>query len=163
MDDLIHAGKIGKPHGIKGEITLHFYVDADVENIPSIFIEIDHNTVPYIVEYIYLLSNNKVIVKLKSISNIDAAKKLTNKTFYIEKKYIIQNAQQAWIGFSVIDVNKNKEIGKIADWIVQNQLEWMIVHTQDNREIILPFNNELIEKIDETHQVIFYKAIEGMY
>jgi len=39
----------------------------------------------------------------------------------------------------------------------------MIVHTQDNREIILPFNNELIEKIDKTHQVIFYKAIDGMY
>lgn len=162
MDELVKAGKIGKTHGIKGEVTLHLYVDADLENITSIFIEISDYPIPYLVEHTRFLSN-KIIIKLKTISSINDAKKLINKNFYIEKKYIIQNNQQEWIGFSVIDINKNKIIGKITDWIIQNNLEWMVVITQDNREILLPINDELIEKTDEINQVIFYKAVEGMY
>ncbi|GAB4200020.1 MAG: ribosome maturation factor RimM [Bacteroidia bacterium] len=162
MNDLILAGKIGKPHGIKGEVTLHLYVDADLENITSVFIETSDCPVPYLVEHTRFLPN-KTIIKFKNISSVNDAKKLTNKNFYIEKKYIIQNNQQEWVGFSVIDINKNIVIGKITDWIVQNNLEWMVVTSQDNKEILLPFNDELIERVNEANRVIFYKAIDGMY
>ncbi|GIV29606.1 MAG: ribosome maturation factor RimM [Bacteroidia bacterium] len=163
MDELVKAGKIGKPHGIKGEVTLHLYVEADLEQTTSVFLETADRPCALSCGTYTRFLPNKTIVKLKSISSVNDAKKLTNKNIFLNKQCIIETEHLKWMGFSVIDVNKNMVIGKITDWIVQNNLEWIVVSTQDNREILLPLNEVLIEKIDEANQVIFYKAVEGMY
>ncbi|MCX7728267.1 MAG: hypothetical protein N2203_02240 [Bacteroidia bacterium] len=162
MDNLIKAGKLGKTHGTKGELSIHLDVEVDWDKITSVFIELDNTPVPYVIEYFEYLGN-KTIVKLKMVSSIEEAKKLTNKNIWLLENCVYKDIVYDWIDFVVIDSNTNTPIGKITDWIIQNNAEWMILSGKDNKEIILPFHDELIDKIDEENKIIMYKAVEGLY
>lgn len=163
MDKLIFVGKIGKPHGIKGYCILHLSEDIDWENIHSLFIEIDNVPVPYLIEDLQSF-NQKNIVKLKLVDDVNQAKKLVNKNILVEEQFVISDEYVELIGFSVKDINKNNfEIGIVEDIISEKGLEWLVIKNKNNNEILLPLNDDLIESIDENNRIIFYKAVEGMY
>lgn len=162
MNNLIKVGIIGKPHGISGYVVLHIFEDVDWDNSKSVFIEINHSPVPYLIEDIEC-QTKKIIIKLKSISSVEEAKKITNKNVLISADLIIKEHHSNWINFKVIDSNNHSEIGVIKDWMIHGNLEWMLVKTNQNKAILLPFNDDLISEIDEVKKVIFYKAIKGMY
>lgn len=162
MDNLIAVGKIGKPHGIKGEITVHWDVEIDVDNLKSIFIEIDNTPVPYLVEYCKVLPN-KFIIKLKTLSGIEDARRLTNKIVLVKEENLIIDEKYHWLHFTVIDINKNVEIGKITDWITNGNAEWIMVRSQKFKEILLPLHEDLIVNIDKENKILYYRAIEGLY
>lgn len=163
MDKLVIVGKVGKPHGIRGYIVLHLSEDIDWENIHSLFIEIDNVPVPYLIEDIQFL-NQKQVIKLKFIDDVNQAKKIVNKTIMVEEQFILSDEEMDIIGFIVRDVNKNNfEIGIVEDIISEKKLEWLVVKNNNKKEILLPLNDDLIESIDEENKIIFYKAVEGMY
>ncbi|GAB4451107.1 MAG: hypothetical protein OHK0036_11000 [Bacteroidia bacterium] len=163
MDKLVIVGRIGKPHGIKGYIVLHLLEDIDWENIHSLFIEMDNVPVPYLIEDVQFL-NQKEIIKLKFIDDVNQAKKMVNKNILVEEKFILSDEEIDIIGFTVKDINKNNfEIGIVEDVISNRDLEWLVVKNNNKKEILLPLNDDLIESIDEENKIIFYKAIDGMY
>ncbi len=163
MDKLVIVGRIGKPHGIKGYIVLHLSEDIDWENIHSLFIEVDNVPVPYLIEDVQFL-NQKEIIKLKFIDDVNQAKKMVNKNILVEEKFILSDEEIDIIGFTVKDINKNNfEIGIVEDVISNRDLEWFLIRNSTKKEILLPLNDDLIESIDEENKIIFYKAIDGMY
>ncbi|MEW6774558.1 MAG: ribosome maturation factor RimM [Bacteroidota bacterium] len=163
MDKLVIVGRIGKPHGIKGYIVLHLLEDIDWENIHSLFIEMDNVPVPYLIEDVQFL-NQKEIIKLKFIDDVNQAKKMVNKNILVEEKFILSDEEIDIIGFTVKDINKNNfEIGIVEDVISNRDLEWLLIRNSTKKEILLPLNDDLLESIDEENKIIFYKAIDGMY
>ncbi|HPQ07656.1 MAG TPA: ribosome maturation factor RimM [Bacteroidia bacterium] len=165
MDNLKLIGKIGKPNGIKGFVELHFNNNGELlfDEIHAFFIEVDNVKVPYIVEEIKLL-HNKTLVKFENVNSASDAKKLTNKDIWVEEKFLLTDDTFNYIEYSIVDVNSNNfKIGIINDVFIQNNLKWFVVLNDNSEEILLPFNDDLIEKVDETSKTIFYKAIEGMY
>jgi len=165
MDNLKLIGKIGKPNGIKGfvELRLNIGVELLFDKIHAFFIEVDNVKVPYIVEEIKLL-HNKTLVKFENVNSANDAKKLTNKDIWVEEKFLLTDDTFNYIEYSIVDVNSNNfKIGTINDVYIQNNLKWFVVLNDNGKEILLPFNDDLIEKVDESSKTIFYKAIEGMY
>jgi 16S rRNA processing protein RimM len=165
MDNLKLIGKIGKPNGIKGFVELRFNNNVELlfEEIHAFFIEVDNVKIPYIVEEIKLL-HNKTLVKFENVNSANDAKKLTNKDIWLEEKFLFIDDTLNYIEYSIVDVNSNNfKIGSINDFFVRNNLKWFVVLNDNGEEILLPFNDDLIEKVDETSKTIFYKAIEGMY
>lgn len=163
MHNLQYAGKIGKPHGIQGAITLHCEVDIDWDKLYTIFIELDGSPVPYLVEKIAFTSK-KIIVKLKLVSSIQEAQTLVHKKFYVPKELIVSHTYEEYIGYTIFDVNAQQPIGILLDWQHASSAEWIIVkHHSTQKEILLPYHSELIQDIDKDNKIIYYKAIKGMY
>lgn len=162
MDNLIKVGTVGKPHGIRGYNILHLSKELDWDNLKSFFLEINQNHIPYLIEDVQFLPD-KLIIKLKHISSVEEAKKITNKNIFVQKEFILEDNENLWLDYTVMDVGKNIVIGKITDWLSNKTMKWIIVTSPQNTEILLPFNEELIENIDEVNKIVFYKATEGMY
>lgn len=162
MDNLIKVGTVGKPHGIRGYNILHLSKELDWDNLKSVFLEINQNHIPYLIEDVQFLPG-KLIIKLKHISSVEEAKKITNKNIFVQKEFILEYNENLWLDYTVMDVGKNIVIGKITDWLSNKNMKWIIVTSPQNTEILLPFNEELIENIDEVNKIIYYKATEGMY
>jgi len=165
MDNLKLIGKIGKPNGIKGfvELRLNNGVELLFDEIHAFFIEVDNVKVPFIIEKIKFL-HNKILVKFENVNSANDAQKFSKKNIWVEEKYLMTEEIFNYIDYSIIDVNANNfKVGTVNDVYIQNSMKLLFVINEKGKEILLPFHEDFIEKIDNASKIIYYKAIEGMY
>lgn len=157
-------GYISKTHGLKGHVILRVNEDLDIdsEEIKSLFLEINSSQVPYFVEECRA-NNVGYIVKLEGINAVEESKKMIGKKVFSLLDFIIENEDSLneFIGYAVIDTVLGN-IGNITDIDDKtNNIVAQILHPS-GKEIMLPFNDDLIEEIDDDARTITFHAPEGL-
>ena len=157
-------GYISKTHGLKGHVILRINdgLDIDSKIIKSIFIEREGSQVPYFIEECRP-KNIGYIVKLETINTVDTSIKLVGKKVFSLTDFIIEdeNSLNEFIGYTIID-SVLGNIGVINDIDDKtNNVIIKVIHSS-GKEIILPFNDDLIDEIDDDKKTIHYSAPEGL-
>lgn len=157
-------GYISKTHGLKGHVILRINdgLDIDPEIIKSVFLELEGSQVPYFIEECRP-NNIGYIIKLETINTVDASKKLVGKKTFSLTEFIIEdeNSLNEFIGYTIID-SVLGNIGIINDIDDKtNNVIIKIMHAS-GKEIILPFNDDLIDEIDDDKKTIHFSAPEGL-
>lgn len=157
-------GYISKTHGLKGHVILRLNNDINIddEKITAIFLELTGSQVPYFIQEISA-NNVGYIVKLEGIDNVETSKKLVGKKAFCLEDFIIEdeNSLSEFIGYTIID-KRHGDIGKIVE--IDDKTANVIIKVlhSTGAEIILPFNDDLIEEIDDDLQTIKFEAPEGL-
>lgn len=157
-------GYISKTHGLKGHVTLRLKEDIfiDEEKITSIFLDINGSQVPYFVEEIKL-ANQGYLVKFENIDSVETSKKLIGKTAYCLEDFITEDEESLkyFIGYTVID-SKYGNIGTIVDIDDKTENVVITVAHPSGAEIILPFNDDLLNEIDDDMKTVDLNSPEGL-
>ena len=94
--DVVRIGRLLKPRGIKGEITLLFdkeaYADIDT---PYYFLDIDGIFVPFFVEEMRFGSNLSAWVKFEDVDDEAAASRYTHSSVFLLREAVKTAAEQA--------------------------------------------------------------------
>ena len=157
-------GYISKTHGLKGHLILRVNDDLflNEEKVTSLFLELNGSQVPFFIEEIRP-NNVGYILKLETIDTIENSKTKVGKKVFSLTDFIEDNASEysGWIGYEVIDQNHgNIGVLKNVDDTTQNIL-LNVVHPS-GIEIMLPFNEDLLEEINDETKSIHYNAPEGL-
>lgn len=157
-------GYISKTHGLKGHVTLRLKEDIfiDEEKITSIFLDINGSQVPYFIEEIKSV-NQGYLVKFEGIDMIELSKKLIGKTAYCLEDFITEDEESLkyFIGYTVID-SKHGNIGTVVDIDDKTENVVITIAHPSGAEIILPFNDDLLNEIDDDLKTIDLNAPEGL-
>ena len=87
QEDVYKIGRLGKPHGVKGEITFQFQDDVfDRVDADYLIIEVDGILVPFFIEEYRFRSDEVALLKLEDIDTQEAARQLTNSDVYFERR-----------------------------------------------------------------------------
>lgn len=167
QEEVYKIGRIGKPHGIKGEV--HFSFDDDVfdrVDAEYLILEIDGILVPFFMEEYRFRGESSALVKFCDIDSQDKARELTNCDVYFPYKLTDEDPENIrWtqiIGFQLINVSNQQSIGTIIG-IDDNTINILFeVETQDKRNILVPANEELIEEINTDNKYISIQLPEGL-
>ncbi len=172
-DNFLRIAKIKKPFGNKGEfliIPLSSFDISDLENEEWIFIDLDGDIVPFMIENIQHRLDETSLIKLKDIP-LEKANQYTGLFIYLNKqneKVISQlkNAEDSPVtfyelsGYKVIDKQKG-EIGIVKDIIEKNVQNLLEIEYQ-NKQILIPIDKNIIKKIDVKNKTIHISAPEGL-
>ncbi len=164
--DYFYVGVINKIHGNRGEISAYLDVDEpqQYQGLDMIFLNINNSPVPYFIDSIKIL-NNKAVIAFEGMSSGDQAADLVKKEMYLPlsvlppltgNKFYYHEVE----GFTIVD-EKHGELGpltKILDY--PNQAVMQIF--RDEKEILIPVNDDIIQKVDRAGKVIRVKAPEGL-
>ncbi len=160
--ELIKIGKIVNTHGIKGELRLlsNFpYKDRVFVNKMPIYIG---NKDKEIINT-YRRHKNFDMITLKGYSNINEVLKYKGKNVYVEKDSIILDddnyLDEDLIGLTII--YKEEERGTISN-ILRYPSTTLFNVKEGKGEYLLPYNSNLIDKIDIKNKQIFIKNIDGL-
>ncbi len=168
-DDLKLLGLFLKTHGIDGHLILKlaYFKENEIGRGEPVFIEIDGIPVPFFVSHFRFLSNNSAVVQLDEILNAKIASEFVNCRVFIENKMANEvysedsNNNDKLKGFLVLD----KKYGKSG--VLQEILEYpdnLVMRIDLNgREILVPFNENIVINIDYASCVIEISAPEGLY
>ena len=159
--ELIKIGKIVNTHGIKGEIRLLSkfpYKDKVFVKDNTIYIDKKYKEVINS----YRKHKNFDMITLVGYNNINEVLKYKGKYVYINKEDIILDKDnyldEELIGLSVIFNNEVK--GVITNI---ERYDKVVLFVIDNGKCLVPYNNNLIDKIDINNKKIYIKNISGLF
>lgn len=167
-------GRIGKPHGVKGEMNFMFDDDVfDTTDSDYIIIETEGILVPFFFEEYRFRNDNTAIIKLEGIDTQEQAREFTNCVVYFERSKA-ENAEDETssllspqknrqiVGFTIVDAQTGKSIGTIKDIDDSTINVLLVIEGEDHQQMLIPANEDLIEGIDLQRQTITMRLPDGL-
>lgn len=166
-EDVYKIGKLGKPHGVKGEVRMLCTDDIfDRVESDSLILEIDGILVPFFMEEYRFRSDERVLVKFANIDTEAQARELTGCEVYFPREQADRHEGEAtWaelVGYALVDARRDTLVGTITrvdDTTINILFE---VETADGREVLVPASEELIEQVDKARHRIHVRMPEGI-
>lgn len=166
--NLFKIGKLQKPHGIQGELTLTYdqaiYADIDTE---FYFLDIDSIFVPFLIEELTLFGDNRGRVKLEDLDDEVQASRYTNYDIYIQRHLIDETPEleeeAGWdyfVGYTIID-QYEQIIGEIAE-VDSSTMNTLFIIYKDEDEIIIPATEDFITHINNQLKQLHMQIPQGL-
>ncbi|WP_120200337.1 ribosome maturation factor RimM [Ichthyenterobacterium magnum] len=165
--DCFFLGKIVKKYSFKGELLIKLDTDEPelYEQLESVFIELKNNLVPFFIESSQLHKSELLRVKFEEVDTEQDADSLLKCGIYLPLEFLPKLEDDKFyfheiIGFKVEDINHGNVgvIKSVNDSTAQSLFEI----DRNGIEILIPMNDEFIEKIDKQNKTIYVKTPEGL-
>lgn len=162
-EDVYKIGRIGKAHGVKGEVTFTFDDDVfDRVDADFLILEVDGILVPFFMEEYRFRSDNTALVKFEDIDTQDRARELTNCDVYFPRDLADDEEEvltySFLVGFDIVEASTGKKVGTIVN-VDESTLN--ILFELENG-MLIPANEELITDIDKDNKTITLALPEGI-
>lgn len=163
-EDVYKIGKLGKTHGIKGEISMQ--VDDDVfdrVDADYLVLELDGIMVPFFMEEYRFKTDETALVKFEGIDTQERARELTGTEVFFPRELAESDdndelSYAQLVGYTVVNANTGKEVGKI-DYVDELTINIMF-ELKDGT--LLPASEELILNINTDKKEITLDIAEGL-
>ena len=164
-EEVYRIGRLGKPHGVKGELSFQFDDDVfDRADADYLIIEVDGILVPFFIEEYRFRSDTTAILKLEDVDTQERARELTNSDVYFPRALTPQDDEQElrwsfFVGFDIVEAHSEKSVGRIAR--VDDATANILFELEDGR--LIPAAEELITGVDHDHRRITIDLPEGLF
>ena len=162
-EEVYKIGKLGKTHGVKGEISFLFDDDVfDRVDADYLVLMIDGILVPFFMEEYRFRSDTTAIVKFCDIDTQERARELTGCDVWFPRALTDSDDDTitwaAIVGFDIIDANSGKSVGRIAS--VDDSTLNILFCLEDGR--LIPASEDLITGIDKANKTITINIPKGL-
>ena len=162
-EEVYKIGKLGKTHGVKGEISFLFDDDVfDRVDADYLVLMIDGILVPFFMEEYRFRSDTTAIVKFEGIDTQERVRELTGCDVWFPRALADSDDDTitwaAIVGFDIIDANSGKPVGRIAS--VDDSTLNILFCLEDGR--LIPASEDLISVIDKENKQITINIPEGL-
>ena len=162
-EDIYQIGKLGKTHGVKGEISFLFDDDVfDRVDADYLILKVDGIFVPFFIEEYRFRSDANAIIKFEDIDTQERARELTGCEVYFPRELADTDDNSiSWaaiVGFDIIEVESGNKIGRIAS--VDDTALNILFCLEDGR--LIPASSDLITAIDQQARTIIMHLPTGL-
>ena len=161
-EEVYKIGRLGKSHGIKGEISLQFDDDVfDRVDADYLVLEIDGILVPFFMEAYRFRSDSLALVKFCDIDTQERASELTGCDVYFPRDLADEDdtpTLASLVGFDLIEASNNKKVGTIAS--IDDSTANILFELEDGR--LIPATDDLITDINTKDRTIKMEIPEGL-
>ena len=161
--DVYKIGRLGKTHGVRGDISFLFDDDVfDRTDADYLILKVDGILVPFFIEEYRFKSDTNAIVKFEGLDTQEQARELTGCDVYFTRELADSGdgplSWSALAGFEIIDDMSGKSVGRIAS--VDDSTLNTLFELEDGR--LIPASEELITRFDKDNRTIIIDLPEGI-
>ena len=166
-EEVFLIGKMGRPHGLRGEIDMHFTDDIfDRVEADYLVCNIDGLLVPFFLEEWRFRGQDTAIVKFENLDSADAVRILQNAEVYFPKSLAEGNQDEiySWktlTGFAVSDV-KEGPLGTVTSVDDSSANVLLVLQTEGGDELLLPVHPDLVTSINAAERTLELDLPEGL-
>ena len=162
-EDVYRIGKLGKTHGVRGEISFLFDDDVfDRVDADYLILSIDDILVPFFIEEYRFKTDSNALMKFEGIDTQERARELTGCEVYFPHELADSDDDSiSWaaiVGFDITDADSSRTIGRIA--AVDDSTINILFELEDGR--LIPASEDLITAIDQQARTITMRLPNGL-
>ncbi|MBQ7420089.1 MAG: 16S rRNA processing protein RimM [Prevotella sp.] len=162
QEEVYKIGRLGKTHGVKGEISFQFDDDIfDRTDADFLVLEIDGILVPFFMEEYRFRSDSLALVKFCDIDTQQRAAELTGCDVYFLRSLAEEDdtpTLNSLVGFDLVDAKGGKKVGTIA--AIDDSTANVLFELEDGQ--LVPATDDLITQIDVHKKTIIMQIPEGL-
>ena len=162
QEEVYRIGRLGKTHGVKGEVSLQFDDDVfDRVDADYLILELDGILVPFFIEEYRFRSDTVALVKFEDVDTQQRASELTGCDVYFPRALADDEGDVSLsmlVGFDIVEANSGSIIGRIA--AIDDSTANLLFELEDGR--LIPANDDLIRDIDTNRKTIRMEIPEGL-
>lgn len=162
-EEVYKIGRLGKPHGVRGEITMQ--VDDDVfDRVDADFLVllVDGILVPFYMEEYRFRTETSALIKFEDVDTVERARELTNCEVYflraladdVEEEY----TWSFFVGFDIVDATGSRRVGRIVS--IDESTANVLFELEDGS--LVPAVETLIVHVDSDKKQIVMQLPEGI-
>lgn len=156
-------GRLGKAHGVKGEVSFQFDDDIfDTTDADYLILDIDGILVPFFMEEYRFRNDSLALVKFCEVDTQQRASELTGCDVYFPRSVADEDGDAPslamLVGFNIVDASDGKVVGKIA--AIDDSTQNVLFELEDGT--LIPASDELITNIDTNRQQIIMNIPQGL-
>ena len=160
-EEVYQIGRIGKSHGVRGEVSFQFDDDIfDRIDCDYLILEVDGILVPFFIEEYRFRSDTVALVKFEDVDTQQRAQELTGSDVYFPRSLADDDAPSltSLVGFDIVDAQTAAPVGRIA--AIDDSTANLLFELEDGR--LIPAAEELITGIDTSHRQISLNIPQGL-
>ena len=162
-EDIYKIGRLGKTHGVRGEISFLFDDDVfDRTDADYLILRVDGILVPFFIEEYRFKSDTNAIMKFEGLDTQERARELTGCDVYFPRSLAEgDDGNISWsilVGFDIIEAKSGKVIGRIAS--IDDSTLNILFCLDDGR--LIPASDDLITAIDQQAHTLTIQIPEGL-
>ena len=162
-EDVYKIGRLGKTHGVRGEVSFLFDDDVfDRVDADYLILRADGILVPFFIEEYRFKSDANAIVKFDGIDTQERARELTGCDVYFPRSLAEgDEGDISWsilVGFDILEAQSGKAVGRIA--AIDDATMNILFELEDGR--LVPASEDLITAIDQEARTITMHIPEGL-
>ena len=163
QEEVYKIGRLGKSHGVRGEVSFLFDDDVfDRIDADYLILDIDGILVPFFIEEYRFRSDTTALMKFEGIDTQERARELTGSDVYFPRNLAASDddsiSWSAIVGFDIIDASTNKSVGRIAS--IDDSTLNILFCLEDGH--LIPASEDLITQIDQQARTITMHLPAGL-
>lgn len=166
-EEVYKIGRIGKAHGVKGEVTIQLTDDVfDRVDADYLVLDIDGILVPFFIEEYRFRTDTLVLMKFDGIDTQERARELTGCDVFFP--HALSDADSTEVSLAqlpnmtLVDAATGQEVGTIRSIDDSTMNILFEVEAADGTELLIPAAEDLIEKVDIERKRVVMRVPEGL-
>lgn len=166
LDSLHKIGRLGKPWGHQGELTVHLdEVDLDdIVHAGSFFVDIEGQKVPFFFSRLHDKGRD-VLVKFDDFNDPQSASVLVGRDLYAPPGLLADGSDESWdpeefIGMLVRD-EEHGDLGEVTG-LEGTEKNPVLVVLRDEQEVMIPLAEEMILGVDPEENILLVRTPPGL-
>ncbi len=166
-EEVYKIGKLGKPHGVKGEITFAITDDVfDRVDADYLVIDVDGILVPFYMEEYRFKNDDNVLVKFEGLDTQEHVRNYTGcEVFFPRSLSDSDGESMTWaeiIGFQLVDAASGNTVGTICR-VDDSTLNLLFeVTDSEGKDLLIPASGDLIESVDAEKKTVTVTLPDGI-
>jgi len=166
-NEVFEIGRLLKPHGVKGEITIELTADVDLDSLKCVVLPVDGIYVPFFIDSSRPKSTGTYLVKISGLdSDADVAVYSQSPLFALKRDVTEMQSEDGLYASDLIGCQAIKPdgelIGKIADVNDDTANTLFIIETPSGSPLLVPVAQEFITDINIEDKFVTMDLPEGL-
>jgi len=166
-EDCFYLGKIVSKYSFKGEVLVKIDTDEPelYDSMESVFVALRNNLVPFFIKKCRLHKSQLLRIDFEEVNSEDDADKIMGSELYLPLSFLPELTGNKFyfhevIGYNLIDA-VHGNIGTIQS-INDTTSQALFEVLKDEKQLLIPINDDIITKVDRENKTIFVKTPEGL-
>ncbi len=163
----LQVARIGKPHGIRGEVTVQVLTDAPGDRfVPGTeFVVEPASAGPLIVESARW-NKDILLLAFEGIETRNQAETLRGAKLFIETEELDEDDDEGWYEHELVGLEArvgSQVVGKIAALHTLPVQDLLVVETPDGKEILVPFVEQIVPEVNVADGFVLLTPPDGLF
>jgi 16S rRNA processing protein RimM len=163
----LQVARIGKPHGIRGEVTVQVLTDAPGDRfVPGTEFVVEPASVGPLTVHSARWNKDILLLAFEEIETRNEAETLRGAKLFIETEELEDNDDEGWYEHELVGLEArvgSQVVGKVSGLNTMPVQDLLVVTTPDGKEILIPFVEAIVPEVNVAEGYVLVTPPAGLF
>jgi 16S rRNA processing protein RimM len=163
----LQVARIGKPHGIRGEVTVQVLTDAPGDRfVPGTEFVVEPASVGPLTVHSARWNKDILLLAFEEIETRNEAETLRGAKLFIETEELEDNDDEGWYEHELVGLEArvgSQVVGKVSGLNTMPVQDLLVVKTPAGKEILIPFVEQIVPEVNVAEGYVLVTPPAGLF